>query len=62
MSIACDLVEKSISQNEWVSSNCEIDESVALPEKPSAFPFGVKDLSASRIAILCGTVSQPCSG
>jgi len=62
MSETCIALEQVTSQNEWISTIEEINEAIFPPKNPSAFAFGLKDLCESRVSILCGIPSQPCSG
>jgi hypothetical protein len=62
MSEACVVIEQVSTQREWISTVEEIHDAISPPDNPSAFAFGLIDLCESRVSILCGTPSQPCSG
>lgn len=62
MSEAYILTEEKIEWNVWDSKEHEVSQMILLPSNPSAFPYGIKELCESRVSILCGTPSLPCSG
>jgi len=49
-------------ENDWGQILIRANQSMPVPEYPSAFPFGKKDLCESRIDILCGPTSTTVSG